>query len=52
LKAGENKNVFGYDNKSVDDFDEDSDLEDLIELEKMEIQKKKIMEEKSKLRRQ
>lgn len=29
--------MFEYDNKTVDDFDENSDLEDLIELEKMEI---------------
>ena len=40
IKSSDNKNVFGYDNLSVDDFDEDSDLEDLIEIEKMEIQRK------------
>jgi len=52
MKAGENKNIFGYDNKSLDDFDEDSDLEDLKELEQMEIEsQKKRLEEKSKLRK-
>jgi DNA modification methylase len=41
--------IFGYDNKSLDDFDEDSDLEDLKELEQMEIEsQKKRLEEKSK----
>jgi hypothetical protein len=41
--------VFGYDKKSVENFDDDSDLEDLIEIEKMEIQRKE--EEKQKPKR-
>lgn len=52
MKAGENKNIFGYDKQSLDDFDEDSDLEDLKELEQMEIEsQKKRIEDKSKLRK-
>ena len=52
MKAGENKNIFGYDKQSLDDFDEDSDLEDLKELEQMEIEsQKKRMEDKSKIRK-
>lgn len=52
MKAGENKNIFGYDKQSLDDFDEDSDLEDLKELEQMEIEsQKKRMDDKSKLRK-
>lgn len=46
LKNGSNNNIFGYKNQSkIDDFEDDSDLEDLMELEKKEIQRRKFREE-------